>query len=112
MKGIIGFYPANAVGDDIELYTDEFRTEVLKTFFTIRQQAEKDTDEPYQALSDFIAPKETGIADYLGMFVVSAGFGMEDLIEEFKKNNDDFSYIMAEALADRLAEAFAEVLHA
>mmetsp|Transcript_8675 Transcript_8675/g.31978 ORF Transcript_8675/g.31978 Transcript_8675/m.31978 type:complete len:1373 (+) Transcript_8675:189-4307(+) len=112
MKGIIGFYPANSVGDDIQLYTDESRSEVLTTFFTLRQQAEKDTDEPYQALSDFIAPKGSGIADYLGMFVVSAGFGMEDLVEEFKKNNDDFSYIMAEALADRLAEAFAEVLHA
>merc|ERR1712060_399152 len=76
------------------------------------QQAEKDTDEPtYSALSDFVAPRDSGINDYVGGFVASAGFGMDELVEEFKKQSDDYSHIMAEALADRLAEAFAEVLH-
>ena len=111
LKGIYGFYPANSVGDDIVVYTDESRTTTHHTFYTLRQQAEKDTDEPYMALSDFIAPKDSGVKDYLGMFVCSAGFGLDELTAEFKAANDDYSYIMAEALADRLAEAFAELLH-
>ena len=108
---IMGFYPANADGDDIFVYTDETRTQKSHTFCTLRQQAEKDTDDPYLALADFVAPVDSGVADYLGMFVCSAGFGLEKLIEEYKRNNDDYSYIMAEAIADRLAEALAEVMH-
>ena len=77
LRGMVGFYPANSVGDDIEIYTSEDRNAVRTKFFTLRQQAEKDTDEPYLAMSDFIAPKDTGIPDYLGMFVASAGFGVE-----------------------------------
>jgi len=111
LTGIIGIYPCNSVGDDIEVYTDDTRETKKCTFYTLRQQAEKDTLEPYMALSDFIAPKETGVQDYMGMFVVSAGFGLDKITEEFKAENDDYSYIMAEAIADRLAEAFAEVLH-
>jgi 5-methyltetrahydrofolate--homocysteine methyltransferase len=111
LNGIIGFYPANSVGDDIELYADENRGEKTHTFHTLRQQAEKDVDEPYMALSDFIAPKESGVKDYLGMFVATAGIGLDELTAEYKAANDDYSYIMAEALADRLAEAFAELMH-
>jgi len=111
LNGIFGFYPANSVGDDIVVYTDESRSTSSHTFHTLRQQAEKDTDEPYMALSDFIAPKDSGVKDYLGMFCVSAGFGLDELTAEFKAAGDDYSYIMAEALADRLAEAFAELLH-
>ncbi|GMH43322.1 hypothetical protein BSKO_11244 [Bryopsis sp. KO-2023] len=111
MHGIIGIFPANSVGDDIEVYTDESRTEVRCKFFGLRQQAEREGDVSYFSLSDFIAPKGSGVADYLGMFANSAGFGIETLIEEYKANHDDYSYIMAEALADRLAEAFAEKLH-
>lgn len=77
LRGMIGFYPANSVGDDIEIYTSEDRNVVGEKFYTLRQQAEKDTDEPYLAMSDFIAPKESNIRDYLGMFVASAGFGVE-----------------------------------
>ena len=106
-NGIIGFYPANSVGDDIEVYPDESRGTKSHTFHTLRQQAEKDTEEPYMALSDFIAPKESGVKDYLGMFVATAGIGLDELTAEYKAANDDYSYIMAEALADRLAEAFA-----
>merc|ERR1712070_194941 len=111
LHGQIGIFPANSVGDDIKVYSDESRTESTHTFFGLRQQAEKDTDEPYHCISDFIAPESSGVADYLGMFVVTAGFGLDKMTSEFKANNDDYSYIMAEALADRLAEAFAEVLH-
>lgn len=111
LKAIFGLYPANAVGDDIEVYADESRGAPAATFHTLRQQAEKDTDEPYVALSDFIAPKGSGVGDYIGAFVCSAGFGLDELTKEFKAAGDDYSYIMAEALADRLAEALAEVLH-
>jgi len=111
LHGIVGIYPANSVGDDIEVYADESRGEKTHTYYGLRQQAEKDSDDPYACISDFIAPKETGLKDYLGMFVCSAGFGLDKMTAEFKANSDDYSYIMAEALADRLAEAFAEVLH-
>jgi 5-methyltetrahydrofolate--homocysteine methyltransferase len=111
LNGLIGFYPANSVGDDIEVYPDETRGTKSHTFHTLRQQAEKDTEEPYMALSDFIAPKESGVKDYLGMFVATAGIGLDELTAEYKAANDDYSYIMAEALADRLAEAFAELMH-
>lgn len=110
-KGVIGFWPANSVGDDIELYTDESRTEVFQTIHTLRQQAEKVAGEPYYALSDFIAPKESGIADYWGGFAVTTGIGCDELVAEYEKNYDDYNSIMVKALADRLAEAFAERMH-
>jgi len=110
LRGILGIYPANAVGDDIEVFSDEAKTKRF-LFHGLRQQAEKETDEPYYCISDFIAPKDSGLQDYLGMFVVSAGFGLEKLTEKYKADHDDYKYIMAEALADRLAEAFAEKLH-
>jgi 5-methyltetrahydrofolate--homocysteine methyltransferase len=111
LHGMVGIYPANTVGEDIELYEDESRATKKCAFYSLRQQAEKDTEEPYMALGDFVAPKESGLKDYLGMFVVSAGFGLDKVTAEYKAQGDDYSYIMAEALADRLAEAFAEVLH-
>ncbi|KAK9815486.1 hypothetical protein WJX72_004510 [[Myrmecia] bisecta] len=111
LRGIVGIYPANSVGDDIEIYTDETRSQVQAKFHGLRQQAEKDSpDEPYLCLSDFIAPKASGVADYLGLFS-NASFGLEPIVEKFKQQGDDYSYIMAEAIADRLAEAFAEKLH-
>jgi len=109
MKGIVGFYPANSVGDDIEVYSDNSRSKTTHTFYTLRQQAEKDTDDPYLALSDFIAPKDSA-NDYIGMFACSA-FGLEGLSKKYLDQNDDYSNIMAAALADRLAEAMAELLH-
>ena len=111
LNGIIGLYPANSVGDDIELYTDETRSKVQCKFFGLRQQAERDGAKAYFCLSDFIAPRASGVVDYLGMFVNTSGIGMEELIQKYKAANDDYCYIMAEALADRLAEAFAEKLH-
>jgi len=109
-RGVLGIWPANSVGDDIEVYADESRGSPLGKFFTLRQQAEEEVDN-YLALSDFIAPKSTGVADYIGAFAVSAGFGTEVLAKKFKDANDDFSGIMVEAIADRLAEALAEKLH-
>jgi len=110
-KGVIGFWPANAVGDDIELYTDESRTTVLNHIHTLRQQAEKVKNDPYYALSDFIAPKESGVPDYFGGFAVTTGLGCDELVAEFEADHDDYNSIMAKALADRLAEAFAEKMH-
>jgi len=110
-NAVIGFWPANSVGDDIELYTDDTRTQVLTTIYTLRQQGEKVKGEPYYALSDFIAPKESGIADYWGGFAVTTGIGCDELVDEFEKDHDDYNSIMAKALADRLAEAFAEKMH-
>lgn len=110
-NGVIGFWPANTVGDDIELYTDETRTQVLSRIHTLRQQSEKPKGEPYYALSDFIAPKESGVADYFGGFAVTTGIGCDELVAEFEKDHDDYNSIMAKALADRLAEAFAEKMH-
>jgi 5-methyltetrahydrofolate--homocysteine methyltransferase len=111
MHAVVGIYRANSVGDDIEIYTDESAKETSCKFFTLRQQAEKESNDPYYALSDFIAPKDSGVSDYLGMFVTSAGFGLESIIQKYKDTQDDYSFIMAEAIADRLAEAFAEVMH-
>ncbi len=112
VNGVVGLFPANSVGvDDIEIYTDESRTGVKRVLHTIRQQAKKSKDEPNIALADFIAPKESGVTDYIGMFAVTAGIGIELLIEKFEKDHDDYNSIMIKALADRLAEAFAEHLH-
>lgn len=110
-NGVIGFFPANAVGDDIEVYTDENRTEVLTTLHNLRQQGEHRDGIPNRSLGDFVAPKETGHRDYVGAFAVTAGLGSQDKIMEFKAALDDYSAILLESLADRLAEAFAERLH-
>lgn len=113
-RGVVGIFPANRVGDDVEVYYDnEKRDEETKaaTFHGLRQQLEKDTDEAYMCQSDFIAPRESEIKDYIGAFAVGI-FGVEEKTPEFEKNNDDYSKIMLQALADRFAEAFAEKLHA
>ena len=112
-RAVYGFFPANAVGDDVELYTDATRTKVLSRFHFLRQQKqdERDGTEPCKSLSDFIAPKDTGLADHIGAFAVTAGIGVKELVESYKAKHDDYNAIMAEALADRLAEAFAEYLH-
>ena len=109
--GVIGFFPANAVDDDIEVYTDDTRTEVLATLRNLRQQGEHRDGIPNRSLGDFIAPKDTGLADYVGAFAVTAGLGSADKVAEFKAANDDYSAILLESLADRLAEAFAERMH-
>jgi 5-methyltetrahydrofolate--homocysteine methyltransferase len=110
-NGVVGFWPANSVGDDIELYTDDSRRKVLATLHTLRQQMARDNDRANFALADFVAPKESGLADYIGGFAVTAGIGEEDVARRFERANDDYSKIMVKALADRLAEAFAEALH-
>jgi len=112
-RGVYGIFPANAVGDDVELYTSESRSELLTKFFFLRQQMEKKDAEPHRSLSDFIAPKNgtQSLHDHIGVFAVSTGFGLKEITEKFKADHDDYNAIMAEALADRLAEAFAECLH-
>ncbi|MBS7704329.1 methionine synthase [Chelatococcus asaccharovorans] len=110
-KAVIGFWPANAVGDDIRLYTGESRTEELATFFTLRQQLLRRDGRPNLALADFMAPAETGKADYVGGFVVTAGMEEERISKKFAEKNDDYASILVKALADRIAEAFAERMH-
>ncbi len=110
-KGIIGFFKANSVGDDIELYESRGSRKPLAVLHTLRQQHHKRQNQPNLALADFIAPKASGIEDYLGAFAVSTGFGAERLAGDFERKHDDYSSIMVKALADRLAEAFAERLH-
>ncbi|MEI7810832.1 MAG: methionine synthase [Ignavibacteria bacterium] len=110
-SGVIGLFPANSAGDDIEVYSDESANGILTTFHTLRQQSLKSRGVPNIALSDFIAPKESGRRDYIGGFAVTAGIGIESLIEKFEKEHDDYNIIMIKAAADRLAEAFAERLH-
>ena len=112
-RAVVGFYPANVEADDtIALYTDDSRENVLTEFHTLRQQGKKGGNVPNMAFSDFVAPKETGIQDYIGGFVISTGFGIEKLIEMYEADHDDYHSIMVKALADRLAEAFAELMHA
>ncbi|MEO1766578.1 methionine synthase [Thiobacter aerophilum] len=111
-NAVIGLFPANAVGDDIEIYTDESRCEIAMVYHTLRQQMEKPSDRFNYALADFIAPKATGVRDYIGAFVVTAGIGIEKKLAEFEARHDDYQAIMLKALADRLAEAFAELMHA
>jgi 5-methyltetrahydrofolate--homocysteine methyltransferase len=110
-RGVYGLFPANAVGDDIELYTDTTRTDALTRFHFLRQQVNREGNEPCRSLADFIAPKETGLADFIGAFAVTSGIGLKELCDRFRADNDDYNAIMAEAIADRLAEAFAECLH-
>jgi len=111
-RATIGFWPANADGDDIALYADEHRTTKIATLHTLRQQLEKREGRYNAALSDFIAPQSSGVPDYIGGFVVTAGIGEDVIADRFKNANDDYSSILCKALADRLAEAFAERMHA
>lgn len=110
-RGVVGFFPANTVGDDIEVYSDENRTEVISRFINLRAQAKKDKGGPNLCLSDFLAPRDSGRIDYVGVFAVTAGIGIDEQLEKFQKDHDDYSSIMIKALADRLAEAFTELLH-
>ncbi|HEX8424986.1 methionine synthase [Hymenobacter sp.] len=111
-RAVIGFWPANTVDyDTVQVFKDDSRTEVASEFFTLRQQSEKAAGVPNLAFSDFVAPLETGRADYIGGFAVTAGIGIEKHLEKFEAEHDDYSSIMMKALADRLAEAFAERLH-
>jgi 5-methyltetrahydrofolate--homocysteine methyltransferase len=109
--GVMGLFPANAVDDDIEVYTDETRTAVRITLHELRQQTEHRPGIPHRSRADFVAPKQTGLRDYVGAFAVTAGLGSAAKIQEFKAALDDYSAILLESLADRLAEAFAERLH-
>jgi 5-methyltetrahydrofolate--homocysteine methyltransferase len=110
-QGAIALMPANAVGDDIEIYADEARAQIALTWRNLRQQNERPPGKPNYCLSDFVAPKGSGVADYVGAFAVTAGLGIEKKLAEFEAKKDDYSAIMLKALADRLAEAFAEWLH-
>ena len=110
-RAVYGFWPANAMEDDIELYTDLSRKDLLATLHTLRQQLQKAQGEPNYALADFVAQKSSGITDYIGAFAVTAGQGVRELCARFEKDHDDYNSIMAKALADRLAEALAEWLH-
>ncbi|CAM8422863.1 methionine synthase [Candidatus Methylopumilus planktonicus] len=114
-NGVVAFYPANSIDDDIEIYEDESRTKTLFTYYGLRQQSEKpkvdNIQKPNQCLSDFVAPKSSGIKDYIGVFAVTSGLGMEKYEKEFQSKSDDYSSIMFKSLADRLAEAFAEYMH-
>ncbi len=110
-SGVFGLWPANSVADDIEIYADENRDRVLMTWHNLRQQNQKPPGNPNQCLADFIAPKDSGVADYIGAFAVTGGVGIDAKVREFEAKNDDYGAIMVKALADRLAEAFAEHLH-
>jgi 5-methyltetrahydrofolate--homocysteine methyltransferase len=110
-NGAIALLPANSIGDDIELYADEGREKVVLTWHNLRQQSERPSGKPNYCLADFVAPKDSGVADYVGAFAVTAGLGIEKKLAEFESAKDDYNAIMLKALADRLAEAFAEWLH-
>ncbi|MGC9198586.1 MAG: methionine synthase [Acidobacteriaceae bacterium] len=110
-NGVYGLFPASAVGDDVELYSDEERRQVTERFYFLRQQAHREGSEPCRCLADFIAPGSSGLGDHLGAFAVTSGIGLKELCDGFRADHDDYNAIMAEALADRLAEAFAECLH-
>ncbi len=110
-KGVIGLFPANSIGDDIEIYDPGNKNKLLLTQRSLRQQGKKAKGLPNIALSDFIAPKENGVIDYLGAFVVTSGLGIEERISDYEKDHDDYNSIMLKALADRFAEAFAEYMH-
>jgi 5-methyltetrahydrofolate--homocysteine methyltransferase len=119
-SGVFGLWPANSAGDDIEIYdcpnklgtpVREKRDRVLMTWHNLRQQNQKPPGNPNQCLADFVAPKDSGVADYVGAFAVTAGLGIDAKVKEFEAAHDDYSAIMVKALADRLAEAFAEHLH-
>jgi 5-methyltetrahydrofolate--homocysteine methyltransferase len=111
-RAVYGIWPANSRGDDIEFYSDETRLNTAMTWHNLRQQHERPAGKPHYCLADFVAPRASGVADWAGAFVVTAGIGIETKLAEFEKTHDDYSSIMLKALADRLAEAFAEYLHA
>jgi 5-methyltetrahydrofolate--homocysteine methyltransferase len=110
-RGVYGLFPANAVGDDVELYADAGRSQVLDRFHFLRQQAQKNPSDSCRSLGDFIAPLSGGLPDHIGAFAVTTGIGLKELCDSFRAKQDDYNAIMAEAIADRLAEAFAECLH-
>ena len=112
-NAVFGLFPANSVNsDDIEIYTDESRSQVAMTWHNLRQQTKKPDNIPNYCLADYIAPKNSGVADHIGAFAVTTGIGIDARVAEFEKHHDDYNAIMLKALADRLAEAFAELLHA
>ncbi|MGE3891588.1 MAG: methionine synthase [Steroidobacteraceae bacterium] len=111
-RGVIGLFPANSIGDDdVEIYTDDSRTQVLTTLHFLRQQREKPEGHAHNCLADYVAPRSSGVRDYIGSFAVSTGFGIEEHVKRFEAEHDDYSSIMLKAIADRFAEAFAERLH-
>lgn len=110
-RGVIGFFPANSVGDDIEVYADDERAEVKVMLHHLRQQMAKPSDRPNSCISDFVAPKDSGKKDYIGAFAVTTGIGIDAHVKRFEDDHDDYNSILLKALADRLAEAFAECLH-
>ncbi len=110
-RGVYGFFPANAVGDDVELYEDDQRERVIERLHFLRQQTDREGSEPCRSLADFVAPRGTASSDFIGAFAVTSGIGLRNLVERFRAAHDDYNAIMAEAIADRLAEAFAECLH-
>jgi 5-methyltetrahydrofolate--homocysteine methyltransferase len=110
-RGVYAFWPAKAIGDDVEVYTDETRTERLATFHFLRQQMKKPSGQFNHSLADFISPESSQLCDYLGGFAVTAGIGADELAKIFAADHDDYNAILTKALADRLAEAFAEFLH-
>jgi 5-methyltetrahydrofolate--homocysteine methyltransferase len=110
-RAVYGFFPASAAGDDVEVYADESRDGLLGILHTLRQQMDKGEEEPAHAIADFVAPRETGLPDWIGAFAVTAGLGVEELVARHEKEHDDYAAIMVKALADRLAEALAEWLH-
>jgi 5-methyltetrahydrofolate--homocysteine methyltransferase len=110
-NAVYGFFPANTEGDDIVIYTDESRSTEQMRFPALRQQWERDGQTSFRSLADYVAPRESGIPDYLGAFAVTAGLELESLVEQFEKDHDDYNSIMSKALADRLAEGLAEMLH-
>src|SRR5262249_133337 len=110
-RGAYGIFPASAVGDDVDLFAEEGRSTHLARFHFLRQQAASEKAGPNRCLSDFVAPEASGLRDHLGAFAVTTGIGLKELCESFRAKHDDYNAIMAEALADRLAEAFAEYLH-
>ena len=110
-RGVYGFFQANTVGDDVELYQDGGREKILERLHFLRQQTDREGGEVCRSLADFVAPRETGLCDFVGAFAVTSGIGLKELVEKFRAAHDDYNAIMAEALADRLAEAFAECLH-
>jgi 5-methyltetrahydrofolate--homocysteine methyltransferase len=110
-RGVYGLFPANAIGDDVQLYADESRKTPREVFHFLRQQGANEKSGPHRSLADFIAPSESGLRDHLGAFAVTTGIGLKELCDSFRAKHDDYNAIMAEAIADRLAEAFAEYLH-
>jgi len=110
-NGVVGFFPANSVGDDIELYKDDSRQEVLDVLYNLRQQILINNGQPFLSHADYIAPKSSGVKDYIGAFAVTTGIGLDEMVKTFEADHDDYKSILAKAVADRLAEAFTELMH-